>query len=77
MNYEKNRNVDKISIPLNTISNEGIEELSFASQHLRNMLVANKDSESINIKVSNDGLMEVKCMGSDFLSTYYLLPLDK
>ena len=77
LNYEKNRNVDKISIPLNTISNEGIEELSLASQHLRNMLVANKDSESINIKVSNDGLMEVKCMGSDFLSTYYLLPLDK
>ena len=77
LNYEKNRNVDKVSIPMTTISNDGVDELSFASQHLRNMLVANKDSESINIKVSNDGLMEVKCAGSDFQSTYYLLPLDK
>tara|TARA_Y100000361_G_scaffold148928_1_gene162474 strand:- start:605 stop:1318 length:714 start_codon:yes stop_codon:yes gene_type:complete len=77
LNYEKNRNVDKVSIPLTTISNDGVDELSFASQHLRNMLVANKDSEAISIKVSNDGLMEVKCAGSDFQSTYYLLPLDK
>ena len=77
LNYEKNRNVDKVSIPMTTISNDGVDELSFASQHLRNMLVANKDSEAINIKVSNDGLMEVKCAGSDFQSTYYLLPLDK
>ena len=77
LNYEKNRNVDKVSIPLTTISNDGVDELSFASQHLRNMLVANKDSETISIKVSNDGLMEVKCAGSDFQSTYYLLPLDK
>jgi len=77
LNYEKNRNVDKVSIPMTTISNDGVDELSFASQHLRNMLVANKDAESINIKVSNDGLMEVKCAGSDFQSTYYLLPLDK
>jgi hypothetical protein len=77
LNYEKNRNVDKVSIPMTTISNDGVDELSFASQHLRNMLVANKDSEAISIKVSNDGLMEVKCAGSDFQSTYYLLPLDK
>ena len=77
LNYEKNRNVDKVSIPMTTISNDGVDELSFASQHLRNMLVANKDSESINIKVSNDGIMEVKCVGSDFMSTYFLLPLDK
>jgi len=77
LNYEKNRNVDKVSIPMTTITNDGVDELSFASQHLRNMLVANKDSEAINIKVSNDGLMEVKCAGSDFQSTYYLLPLDK
>ena len=77
LNYEKNRNVDKVSIPMTTITNDGIEELSFASQHLRNMLVANKDAESINIKVSNDGIMEVKCVGSDFMSTYFLLPLDK
>ena len=64
-------------VSLNNDTNDGIEELSFASQHLRNMLVANKDAESINIKVSNDGIMEVKCVGSDFMSTYFLLPLDK
>jgi hypothetical protein len=74
--YSNNNNTTKITLPVSGKFDNEIKYKSFNSNYLKEILSANSDAKSISVNVSNNGLMEVKCAGTDFEVAYYLVEVS-
>jgi|TARA_B100001094_G_scaffold270240_1_gene274964 hypothetical protein len=77
VNYDRTKNLDMIRVPVKVISSGDIDGLSFASDHLRSIINANKDSDSISISVSSAGLLKCSFSSNSYNADYFLVAMDK
>jgi len=75
MNYSE-INTSRISFKTDAKIENNINFISFNSDYLKAILVANKDSKTSMLKVSSKGLMELEFKSEGFLSKYYLVQLQ-
>jgi len=69
-------NTSRISFKEKAKIDGSINYISFNSDYLKAILVANKDSKSAKMKISSKGLMELEFKGDGFFSKYYLVQLQ-
>lgn len=67
------RNTNRIKLTVNTTSVAKLDEVSFSSQYLRDILVANKDAPNAELQISAHGLAKMIFEADDITSTYYLI----
>ena len=66
-------NTNRVNIPVETTSNELVDNISFNANLFRDVLSANKECTSAVLEVSNDGLLRINFKVDDYDSTYYLV----
>jgi len=66
---------NKITFDVETVNGESsnLEHISFSSDHMKEILVANRDMTKGTLDISPAGLAKVTIEGADFKSIYYLV----
>lgn len=77
INYDRTKNLDMIRVPVKVVSDSDIDGISFSSEHLRSIINANKESDSISISVSKAGLLKCSFYTNEYSADYYLVAMDK
>ena len=69
-------NTNRVTIPVTTTKSSSIENVSFNANIFKEVLSANKECESAKFEVSGDGLSRISFKVDDYVSTYYLVPVQ-
>ena len=69
-------NTNRVTIPVTTTKSSDIENVSFNANIFKEVLSANKECESAKFEVSGDGLSRISFKIDDYVSTYYLVPVQ-
>ena len=69
-------NTNRVTIPVTTTKSSSIENVSFNANIFKEVLSVNKECESIKFEVSGDGLSRISFKVDDYVSTYYLVPVQ-
>ncbi len=69
-------NTNRVTIPVTTTKSSDIENVSFNANIFKEVLSANKECESAKFEVSGDGLSRISFKVDDYVSTYYLVPVQ-
>ena len=69
-------NTNRVTIPVTTTKSSSIENVSFNANIFKEVLSANKECESAKFEVSGDGLSRISFKVDDYISTYYLVPVQ-
>tara|TARA_Y100000114_G_C11732906_1_gene314585 strand:+ start:545 stop:1300 length:756 start_codon:yes stop_codon:yes gene_type:complete len=77
VNFDRTKNLDMIRVPVEVVNGGEIDNISFSSLHLKSVITANKDADSISIQVSSAGLLKCQFISADYKSEYYLVAMDK
>ena len=68
---------NKVTIPVDTKKIESFDEpVYFDADTFKEVLSANKECESAKFEVSGDGLSRISFKVDDYVSTYYLVPVQ-
>lgn len=70
------QNTNRTSFTLACQNSEDIGPVLFGIENMKNILVANKDSDKGTIEVSGKGLMRLQFENKDYKSTYFLVKLQ-
>lgn len=71
-----NQNTNRIAIDVECETEKDmIDPISFSSTYLKEILVANKDTDTAKLKISTDGLSHVEFNIDNYTSSYYLVEL--
>lgn len=73
--YSSN-NTTRITLPIVGKATGDVDNKSFNSNYLKEILAANSDATKGTIKVSNGGLLMVEYTGNDYNVTYYLVEIS-
>ncbi len=68
-------NSNRIKLAINAVDGKDTvsKNINFNANHLKEILVANKDCTNANLKVSDAGLASVQFVCDDIISEYYLV----
>ncbi len=77
VNYDKTKNLDMIRVPVRVVSSGDVDGMSFSSLHLKSVISANKEADTISISVSSAGLLKCTFTSKDYNADYYLVAMDK
>ena len=66
-------NTNRVNIPVDTVTEDLTDSVTFNANLFKEVLVANKECTSAVLEVSNDGLLRVNFKVDDYDSTYYLV----
>ena len=68
-------NSNRIKLAVNAVEGKDVvsKNINFNANHLKEILVANKDCTNANLKVSDAGLASVQFVCDDIISEYYLV----
>ena len=69
-------NTNRVTIPVETIENSNIENVSFNANLFKDVLVANKECESATLEVAEGGLSRINFKVDDYDVTYYLVAVQ-
>ena len=61
------------NIPVNSISNDITDSISFNANFFKEILVANKECTEAIFKISTEGLSKLEFKVDDYTSTYFLV----
>ena len=77
INYDKEKNLDMIRVPVEIVNGGDIENVSFASHHLRSVISANSEADAISLQVSDAGLLKCVFSNSEYSAEYFLVAMDR
>ena len=77
INYDKEKNLDMIRVPVEVVNGGDIENVSFASHHLRSVISANSEADAISLQVSDAGLLKCVFSNSEYSAEYFLVAMDR
>ena len=66
-------NTNRVNIPVNSISNDITDSISFNANFFKEILVANKECTEAIFKISTEGLSILEFKVDDYTSTYFLV----
>ena len=66
-------NTNRVNIPVNSISNDITDSISFNANFFKEILVANKEYTEAIFKISTEGLSKLEFKVDDYTSTYFLV----
>ena len=66
-------NTNRVNIPVETITNELSDNISFNANLFRDVLVSNRECTSATLEVSNEGLARISFKVDDYDSTYFIV----
>ena len=66
-------NTNRVNIPVNSISNDITDSISFNANFFKEILVANKECTEAIFKISTEGLSKLEFKVDDYTSTYFLV----
>ena len=66
-------NTNRVNIPVNSISNDISDSISFNANFFKEILVANKECTEAIFKISTEGLSKLEFKVDDYTSTYFLV----
>ena len=69
-------NTNRITLPVETESNQTIDNVSFNANLFKDVLTANKECESAVLEVSNEGLARINFKVDEYNVTYYLVAVQ-
>jgi len=69
-------NTNRVTIPVETETNELTDVITFNANLFKEMLVANKECTSAILEVSNEGLARVNFKIDDYDSTYFIVAMS-
>ena len=68
-------NTNRVNIPVDTVTEDLTDSVTFNANLFKEVLVANKECTSAVLEVSNDGLARVNFKVDDYDSTYYVVAM--
>ena len=68
-------NTNRVNIPVDTVTEDLTDSVTFNANLFKEVLVANKECTSAVLEVSNDGLARVNFKVDDYDSTYYIVAM--
>ena len=66
-------NTNRVNIPVNSISNDITDSISFNANFFKEILVANKECTEAIFEISTEGLAKLEFKVDDYTSTYFLV----
>jgi hypothetical protein len=66
-------NTNRVNIPVNSISNDITDSISFNANFFKEILVANKECTEAIFEISTEGLAKLEFKVDDYASTYFLV----
>ena len=66
-------NTNRVNIPVNSISNDITDSISFNANFFKEILVANKECTEAIFKIWTEGLSKLEFKVDDYTSTYFLV----
>jgi len=69
-------NTNRITLPVKSMNDNKIDNVSFNARIFREILIANKECEVATMKVSSAGLAKLEFIVDDFVCVYYAVPLE-
>lgn len=69
-------NTNRISIDVNCKCENDVDGISFSADFLKEILNANKDASSASLKISTQGLANLKFVVDNYTSEYYLVEVQ-
>ena len=66
-------NTNRVNIPVNSISNDITDSISFNANFFKEILVANKECTEAIFTISTEGLSKLEFKVDDYTSTYFLV----
>ena len=66
-----------VRVPVKVVTSGDIGEKSFSSLHLKSVISANKEADTISLSVSSAGLLKCSFINKDYSADYYLVAMDK
>ena len=66
-------NTNRVNIPVNSISNDITDSISFNANFFKEILVANKECTEAIFNISTEGLAKLEFKVDDYTSTYFLV----
>ena len=66
-------NTNRVNIPVNSISNDIKDSISFNANFFKEILVANKECTEAIFEISTEGLAKLEFKVDDYTSTYFLV----
>jgi hypothetical protein len=66
-------NTNRVNIPVNSISNDITDSISFNANFFKEILVANKECTEAIFQISKEGLAKLEFKVDDYSSTYFLV----
>lgn len=70
-------NTNRINIPVESVSNNLTDSISFNANLFKEVLSANRECTSAVLEVSNDGLARVNFKVDDYDTTYYIVAMKE
>ena len=68
-------NTNRVNIPVDTVTEDLTDSVTFNANLFKEVLVANKECTSAGLEVSNEGLARVNFKVDDYDSTYYVVAM--
>jgi len=68
-------NTNRVNIPVDTLTKDLTDPVTFNANYFKEVLVANKECTSAVLEVSNEGLARVNFKVDDYDSTYYIVAM--
>ena len=69
-------NTNRVNIPVDTVTEDLTDSVTFNANLFKEVLVANKECTSAVLEVSNEGLAKVNFKIDDYDSTYYIVAMS-
>ena len=70
-------NTNRINIPVESVTNNLSESISFNANLFKEVLSANRECTSAVLEVSNEGLARVNFKVDDYDTTYYIVAMKE
>ena len=68
-------NTNRVNIPVDTVTEDLTDSVTFNANLFKEVLVANKECTSAVLEVSNEGLSKVNFKVDDYDSTYFIVAM--
>jgi hypothetical protein len=68
-------NSNRISITVNSITEGDVDPISFSAKYLKQILLANKSSNTASLKISTQGLSHITFDDGEYQTEYYLVQI--
>jgi len=68
-------NTNRVTIEVDANVSSDVNHISFSSSYLKEILLANRDSETMNMMISSQGLCYLEFVNSNFSTKYYMVEL--